>query len=147
MNELRDAFADTSYWIALVIKQDQHHRRAQAWSLRLTGRIVTTTPVLIETANALSRPGWRTTAVALIDRLFSRSDVDVVRLDDVLWQRAWTLYRDRPDKGWSLTDCVSFEVMHERGLNEALTADEHFRQSGFRAVLLDDPDSRSEMVP
>jgi predicted nucleic acid-binding protein len=49
------------------------------------------------------------------------------------------MYRDRPDKAWSLTDCISFEVMREAGLTDALTADEHFRQAGFRAVLLEEP--------
>ena len=49
------------------------------------------------------------------------------------------VYRDRPDKGYSLTDCISFLVMGDFGLKDALTADEHFRQAGFRAVLLEDP--------
>ena len=77
--------------------------------------------------------------VALIDHLLQRSDVEVAPLSVDLWQRGWTLYRDRPDKAWSLTDCVSFLVMQERGLADALTADEHFRQAGFRALLLDEP--------
>ncbi len=47
------------------------------------------------------------------------------------------LYRERPDKEWGLTDCVSFVVMRERGLTEALTTDDHFRQTGYRALLLD----------
>ena len=42
----------------------------------------------------------------------------------------------RPDKEWSLTDCISFEVMAELGLTEALTADHHFEQAGFRALLV-----------
>lgn len=45
-------------------------------------------------------------------------------------------YRDRPDKDWSLTDCLSFEVMSERGVTTALTADRHFTQAGFQAILL-----------
>lgn len=141
MNELRDVFADTSFWIALVVKQDQDHARAQGWSLKITGRIVTTVPVLFETANALARPHSRSAAVTLIDRIHTSGDIEVVRLDNGLWTRAWTLYSARPDKGWSLTDCASFEVMTARGLSDALTADEHFRQAGFRAVLLEDPNS------
>ena len=50
------------------------------------------------------------------------------------------LYRARPDKEWGLTDCVSFTVMTDRGLTEALTTDDHFRQAGFRALLLDHAD-------
>jgi predicted nucleic acid-binding protein len=51
----------------------------------------------------------------------------------------WHQWHVLADKGWSLTDCVSFLVMQETGLTDALTTDEHFRQVGFRAVLLDDP--------
>jgi predicted nucleic acid-binding protein len=52
-----------------------------------------------------------------------------------LWDEAFRLYRDRPDKQWSLCDCISFVVMQSRGLREALSADEHFQQAGFRALL------------
>jgi predicted nucleic acid-binding protein len=57
----------------------------------------------------------------------------------LLFDMAFTLYGNRPDKSWSLTDCASFVVMRERGLTEALTTDEHFRQAGFRALLLEEP--------
>ncbi len=136
---LQDVFADTSYAIALVVKQDQYHDQAQQWSLRISGRIITTVPVLLETANALSRPAWRKAGMALIDHLRQRQDVEIVELSESLWRRGWDLYCQRPDKAWSLTDCISFLVMQDAGLSDALTADEHFRQAGFRAVLLDEP--------
>ena len=137
-----DVFADTAYWIALVVRQDQYHQRVQAWTPRITGRITTTAAVLLETANALSRPAWRASAVALIDHLRQRADVLIHPPEQALWERGWDLYRNRPDKGWSLTDCVSFIVMQDSGLTDALTTDEHFRQAGFRAVLLEDPATR-----
>ena len=56
---LGDVFADTVYWIALVVKQDQYHQPAQAWTTHITGSITTTGAVLLETANALARPAWR----------------------------------------------------------------------------------------
>ncbi len=136
---LQDVFADTSFWIALVIKQDQHHERAQKWSLRIKGRITTTVPVLLETANALARPTWRLHGVALLDHLQQRSDVSRVELTEELWLRSWNLYKNRMDKAWSLTDCLSFLVMQDAGLVDALTADDHFRQAGFRALLLEEP--------
>jgi len=138
---LGDAFADTVFWVALVIRADQHHARAQAWSQRVTGRLVTTDAVLTETANAMARPNWRGHAVGLIDHLLSRADVEVVRSGPDLWARGWALYRGRPDKGWGLTDCVSFVVMEDAGLTDALTSDEHFRQAGFRTLLTEDPAS------
>jgi predicted nucleic acid-binding protein len=135
---LGDVFADTTWWIALVVKQDQYHERAQHWSLQISGRITTTAAVLLETANALSRPTWRAAAVGLMDHLQQRADVSILPLSPDLWQRGWELYRSRSDKAWSLTDCVSFLVMEQAGLNDAPTADEHFRQAGFHAVLLED---------
>ncbi len=136
---LQDVFADTAYAIALVVKQDQYHDRAQQWSLRISGRIITTVPVLLETANALSRPAWRKAGMALIDHLQQRQDVEIVTLSENLWRRGWELYCQRSDKAWSLTDCISFLVMQEAGITDALTSDEHFRQAGFRAVLLEEP--------
>lgn len=137
---LADAFADTVFWVALVSRADQYHARAQAWAQRVTGRLVTTDAVLTETANTLSRPDWRNRAVDLIDHVLGRPDVDVMRTGLDLWARGWELYRQRTDKGWGLTDCLSFVVMGDLGLTDALTADEHFRHAGFRAVLLDDPE-------
>jgi uncharacterized protein len=52
---------------------------------------------------------------------------------------ATRFYEARSDKDWSLTDCLSFLVMEQRGVPRALTTDRHFRQAGFDAVLLRDP--------
>jgi predicted nucleic acid-binding protein len=139
VTNLGNVFAESVFWIALVVKSDQYHSRAQAWSQRITGRIVTTWPVLSEVAATLSRPTWRSVAVSLLDHVQQRSDIDIRGIDDDLWTRGWALFRDRPDKGWSLTDCISFLIMEEKRLSVALTADEHFRQAGYRAVLLEEP--------
>lgn len=132
MTTCKDVYADTAFWVALVVKQDEYHARAQSWALRVSGVITTTIPVLFETANTLARPGWRRHAVELIERIQHREDLEVVPLSEELWQRAWALYCERPDKEWSLTDCVSFVVMQDGGLTDALTTDEDFRQAGFR---------------
>lgn len=137
MNGIGDAFADTVFWIGLVILADQYHSSAQAWSQRITGRIVTTRAVLLEVANALARPAWRASGIALLKHLSTRVDVEIVPVDAHLWSRGWNLYCDRADKSWSLTDCISFKVMEDQKLVDALTADEHFRQAGFRALMLD----------
>ena len=140
MTACKDVFADTAFWVALIVKQDEYHARARGWALKVTGRITTTVPVLFETANTLARPSWRPHAVKLIERIQHREDMELVALSPELWQRAWALYCERPDKGWSLTDCVSFVVMQDCGLTHALTTDEDFRQAGFRPLLLEDPE-------
>jgi uncharacterized protein len=60
---------------------------------------------------------------------------EIVLPGPALWQRGIELYAERPDKGWSLTDCISFVVMQDRGITDALTADHHFEQAGFTALL------------
>lgn len=52
------------------------------------------------------------------------------------FERARAMYCSRLDKGWSLTDCSSFQIMEAKGITEALAADHHFEQAGYRALLL-----------
>lgn len=133
---VQGAFADTAFWIALLIRQDEHHSRAQACARLVSGQITTTTAVLLETGNALSKPSWRPYMIALMERIQHRDDIIVIEVHRDIFERGWNLYRQRPDKGWSLTDCISFEVMKDLGLRHALTSDEHFRQAGFIPLLL-----------
>jgi len=138
-----DLFLDTSYAIALSSPSDAGHGRAVALSLeieRLKPAIVTTRPVLIEIGNALAKPKYRSAAGALISAVETDERITVVPLTDELFDRAFQLFIARPDKEWGLTDCVSFIVMGDRKLREALTADKHFEQAGFRALLRDPPD-------
>jgi uncharacterized protein len=132
-------FADSSFWIALVDQRDAHHAQAVDWSLNTSGRIVTTKAVVLETVNTFSRPIWRDRAIALIEHIESRDDIEIVPFSESLWNRGWKLFRERLDKAWSLTDCISFELMHERRVREALTADSHFQQAGFRALFVAEP--------
>lgn len=71
----------------------------------------------------------------LLDSLETDPRVEIITLSEQLYARASRLYRDRPDKEWALTDCVSFIVMEDRGIDEALTTDEHFQQAGFQALM------------
>lgn len=128
-------FADTSFWIALVVKQDQYHHEAQKWAALVNGSVITTASVLIETANPLSKPRLRPVCITLIDRLLTRSSTEVVPTADLLWQRGWELYKIRLDKSWSFTDCISIVVMGDFKLRYALTADHHFDQAGFVPLL------------
>jgi uncharacterized protein len=130
-------FADTSFWVALVDRRDAYHAKALEWSLKISGGIVTTEAVLLETANSFAKPQWREKVVALFDHITNRADIEIVTFSDTIWARGWQLFCNRSDKSWSLTDCISFEVMQERGLTNALAADVHFRQAGFCALMLD----------
>ena len=59
----------------------------------------------------------------------------VLQFSRELLDRALDLYHQHADKGWTLTDCVSFVIMRERNVTEALTGDKHFEQAGFTALL------------
>lgn len=65
-------------------------------------------------------------------------NVEILSVSDSLMREAFQLFKNRPDKEWSLTDCASFLLMKEMNLAESLTADIHFTQSGFKALLLVD---------
>jgi predicted nucleic acid-binding protein len=128
-------FADTFALIAWLNPRDDAHSVVAAFLDAFTGRLVTTEWVLMELADALSSPEARSTAVAFLKAVRADPLFDVVGYAPSAYQAGFDLFATRPDKGWSLTDCISFGVMAERGLSEALTTDHHFEQAGFRAVF------------
>jgi hypothetical protein len=91
--------------------------------------------VLVELADAFARPPNRERFVQFHRVLPRMPDLTVVPADRTLMDAGFALYSQRPDKEWSLTDCISFVVMQREGITEALTADRHFEQAGFTALL------------
>ena len=132
---MKVTFADSAYFLALLNARDQYHDRAKRASAGLQGQILTTTWVLTEVADAFSKPGQRDTAAAFLEDLLADPGVIVVPPSLDLFKRGLAFYSRRPDKDWSLTDCISFIVMEERGLTEALATDRDFKQAGFVALL------------
>ena len=116
-------------------KDDAAHGRAIAASEASRGRFVTTSWVLTEVADALCAPPHRLGFTSLLALLRADPFTEIVPADESLFNRGVELYSRRPDKAWSLTDCISFVVMADRDLVEALTGDRHFEQAGFRALL------------
>lgn len=131
-------FVDTVCWIGLLNKDDELHELAdkEYKHLMKSGvRLITTTAVLNEVANALSNPGFRSAVVEFHNCLRLSSRVDIIFIDQELWSSGWKLYEERSDKAWSLTDCFSIVVIEREGLKKVLTNDRHFEQAGFQAVL------------
>ena len=96
---------------------------------------MTTRAVLLEVANTFAGSPNRALAARFLCDLEEDASADIVAIDDTLYARGLALYRGRPDKEWSLTDCISFVVMEDRGIREALTGDHHFAQAGFVPLL------------
>lgn len=131
-------FPDTTYAIALASTADELHPRALSLADELEAHgtlMVTTWAVLLEIGNALSKPHHRGAALQLLSSLQRDPRVEVVPLSSSLLEEGVKLFAERSDKEWGLTDCISFVVMQRREIRNALTADEHFIQAGFRALL------------
>ena len=135
---MTEVFLDASYAIAPSSVKDQYHQQAVMLSEKLETeevRLLTTRAVILEIGNALSKQRCRSAAIELLTSLAEDPTVEVVPLSEELFKRGFRFYQSRQDKEWGITDCISFVVMQERGLTEALTTDEHFLQAGFRTLL------------
>lgn len=128
-------FADTCYWLALLNSSDPAHAAAKQAAASLGRGVITTWWVLVEVADAMSAPANRGKFALFLSRLRAHPAMEILSLDDELLGRGVDLYAKRPDKAWSLTDCIPFVVMAERNLTDALTHDHHFEQAGFRVLL------------
>ena len=137
----QSVFLDTAYVNALINTRDQWHETAVRWERRLaTDRtpLVTTEFVLVEIADGLAAVRFRAQAALVLTALRTSMLVEIIPASSDLFAAGLKLYQSRPDKDWGLTDCASFVAMSEHGLSESLTTDDHFRQAGFRALLLED---------
>jgi len=133
-------FLDASYAIALSVTTDRYHKLAEKLADKMEAegtRLITTRVIVLEIGNALAKLRYRSAAVKLLTAIEEDVKIEIVSLSEELYNRGWLLYQERQDKEWSLTDCISFVIMQERGLTEALTTDKHFQQAGF-IVLLDE---------
>jgi predicted nucleic acid-binding protein len=83
--------------------------------------------------------GWgpmlREKAALNVQSILDNPSVRVIGQTSGSFQAGLALYRARPDKGYSLTDCISMETMRSEGIIDVLTNDLHFEQEGFRAVF------------
>jgi predicted nucleic acid-binding protein len=134
---VRAVLADTFYWIALTNPDDFRYRDALNVDNLLTGvEIVTTDEILSEFATFFSADPWlRQRASMTVRRLLVDPRVRVIPQSRESFLAGLRLYEARPDKGYSLTDCISMQTMRSEGITEVLTNDRHFDQEGFRALF------------
>jgi len=130
-------FADTFYWIALANKRDSFHQDVMAFTAKLgPNSVITSDEVLTEfltycaTDDMLRGPGGQAVRGLLTD-----PDIRVVPQSRDSFLTGLDLYNSRPDKGYSLTDCISMQTMRREGLTDVLSNDRHFEQEGFRALF------------
>lgn len=134
-------FWDTSAFVALGNADDDLHQQAVQVSEALAREragILTTSAVLTEVANTFSRSPWRPVACELVESVRQSVEMGaatVIHVDEALWDQAWTLFVNRSDKHWGLTDCISFVVMGAESITRAFASDRHFEQAGFERLL------------
>ena len=131
-------WVDTFFWVALNDKRDNFHFRARDLALELGSTpLFTSEAVIIEFVNFFSEygPYFRRAAVNRAREILDSSQITVVEMTRTRFLAAIALHAQRPDKGYSLTDCISMQMMRELGLFEILTHDHHFAQEGFVPVL------------
>ncbi|MDT7778430.1 MAG: uncharacterized protein QOC99_942 [Acidobacteriota bacterium] len=131
---MRPLFIDAGYLIALESLDDQHHNSAtQHWRGLLPSlpRLVATSYVFDEVVTFFNSRNRNAKAVEVGESLLRSPSVEFVHIDEALFQEGWQFFRKHRDKSYSLTDCVSFVLMNQRGIREALTFDRHFVQAGF----------------
>jgi uncharacterized protein len=132
---MTEVFADTHYFIAILGPDAPERTKARQAGTAGGRLLVTTSWVMTEVGSFMRRPYERAAFVQLVSRLGTRTNALLLPADSGLWRRGLELYEKRLDKEWSLVDCISFVVMAERKITDALTGDHHFEQAGFNALL------------
>ena len=128
-------FADCYYYLALVNERDEGHAKAVEFIRNFPGRIITSEWVLTEVGDVLVQPQKRFAFLQLLQSVLDDPQTTIVEANHESFAHGVNLFAERPDKDWSLTDCISFVVMENNGIREALTADDHFEQAGNVALL------------
>ncbi|RJP56201.1 MAG: PIN domain-containing protein [Deltaproteobacteria bacterium] len=134
---MKTVFADSHYWIAIVNLDDPWAKVAKAAKLALGEVcIVTTDEVLTEFLAALSRgERMRKQAAKMVHAILENPNVKVIPQTRESFLKGLTFYENRSDKEYSLTDCISMNVIKAESLAEVLTNDHHFEQEGFTVLI------------
>lgn len=132
---MKPVFVDTSFYIAFVNPRDALHSLAEEIARNNRQDMLTTEYVLVEVGNWLCDSGNRQVAVELIRRCLDDPRTLVIAGSRDVFLQGLELYAHRQDKDWSLTDCISIEVMQRNHIEDVFSADRHFEQAGFRLLM------------
>ncbi len=134
---MKSIFLDTGYLLALELSNDQNHRAAlKHWrSLKNSlPPLVTTSYIFDEVVTYFNSRGYHSKAIEVGSRLLNSASVQLVHVDEDLFMEGWRYFQKHKDKEYSLTDCISFLVMKNFGIETAFAFDKHFVQAGFKKV-------------
>ena len=135
---MKKVFVDTAAWLALLNIDDIWHQQAKQIRLELVKQnyiFITTEFVLLEVGDALCSQVLRNNTANFLHNIYQLKSTKIITLNQDLLQSGLSLYEQRLDKDWGLTDCISFVVMQREQIQEAFTSDKHFEQAGFIRLL------------
>jgi len=135
---MKKVFVDTAAWLALLNIDDIWHQQAKQIRLELVKQnyiFITTEFVLLEVGDALCSQGLRKNTANFLNNIYQLKSTKIITLNQDLLQSGLSLYEQRLDKDWGLTDCISFVVMQKEQIQKAFTSDKHFEQAGFIRLL------------
>lgn len=135
---MRVILADTFYWIALLNPKDQWHQEVLSYGRKYPSiRLVVTDGIIDEVLNYFAEEGAfsRSNALNLCLSMERDRNLDIVHYSPELRKLGFELYAQRPDKGYSFTDCISMSIMRQMNITEVLTGDRHFQQEGFTILF------------
>ncbi len=132
---MKAVFADTAYFQAFLNSKDAWHAVATDFAQTYEGAIVSTQFILIELGATMSRGYPREVYTEFVKDLRTLGGIETISASEDLFNNGFDLFAARADKEWSLTDCISFVAMKERGIRDALSTDHHFVQAGFNLLL------------
>ncbi len=128
-------FVDTSAWYALKATDDGFHDDAVTfYDVLMAGRhgsLIVSDYILDETATLLMNTKGGGIAPGFLDEALQSKSVRLIWIDPQLFHQAAKTFKSGSDRGWSFTDCTSFELMHRLKIREAFAFDRHFSEAGF----------------
>jgi len=135
---MRRIYVDSSYWIALINRNDQFHEKASEINKSMDDYyLFSTEEVLIEFLNFFSEKGAHSRSVAFkyVIYILSKPRIQILEQSHTSFAAGLNLYFNRKDKDYSMVDCISMETMRRQNVDEILTWDKHFSQEGFKILL------------
>jgi predicted nucleic acid-binding protein len=139
---MRKIFVDTFYWVSLNNPQDDWYHKVMIMSESLNQSqtfLITTEEVLSEVLTFYSKSGvrLRQRTVSFIKNILTNNQIQVIEQNHQSFILGFELYQNRLDKGYSLTDCISMNIMKQLKIREILSHDQHFSQEGFIILFRD----------
>ena len=135
---MTEVFVDTLFFVAWLNPNDQWHKQAVELEANLVNtNLITSESVLIELLNFFANfpPKMRDATAKIANRCLQNVEIETIRHSTLDFEKGLNLYANRLDKGYSLTDCISMNLMRERQIKQILTHDHHFEQEGFEALF------------